>query len=109
MGLGLGEHGGHVRSWIWRSFKNVLVRRLLCGGALSSTTTSTCLCQGAPCNVARVHVVQHVVLGVDAHILFDEARRENDAVQGTDDENHMSLKTQKKTPWHRRKKCPLTH
>ena len=35
-GLRSGEHGGHVRSWISRSFKNSLVRRLVRDGALSS-------------------------------------------------------------------------
>ena len=35
-GLRSGEHGGHVRSWISRSFKNALVHRLVCDGALSS-------------------------------------------------------------------------
>ena len=35
-GLKFDEHGGHVRSWISRSFKNVLERRLLCDGTLSS-------------------------------------------------------------------------
>ena len=48
---------------------------------LPATTSSTCLCQSAPC-MWQVHVVQqsNVAFGVDAHTLFDEARRENDAV-----------------------------
>ena len=48
---------------------------------LPAPTSSTCLCQGAPCNVASTRR-QHpnVALLFDANALFDEARRENDAV-----------------------------
>ena len=63
-----------MRSWILRSFKNALVRwlpppaRRVCAKALHA--------------MWQVHVVQHpnVALRVDANALFDEARRENDAV-----------------------------
>ena len=68
-----------MRSWISRSFKNALVRWLVCDGALSSCHHQ--LDVSVP-RRAKVHVVQHpnVALGIDAHTLFDEARRENDAV-----------------------------
>ena len=39
-----------MRSWIWRSLKKVLVRRLVCDGALSSCRHK--LDVSAPCNVA---------------------------------------------------------
>ena len=77
-----GEHEGHVRNWIWRSLKKVLVRPLVCGGALSSCTTSSmCPCQGAQCNVAHVGIFQHsnAALCVDATAFLDETRRDKDA------------------------------
>ena len=67
-----------------RSFKNALVRRLVCDGAVSSCHHQ--LDVSVPRRrqaMWQVHVVQHpnVAFGVDAHTLFDEARLENDAVR----------------------------
>ena len=81
-GLKSGEHGGHVRSWISRSFKNASVRRLVCDGALSSCHRQLDVSAPRRDVMWQVHVVQHpnVAFGVDAHTLFNEARRENVAV-----------------------------
>ena len=73
----------HVRSWVSRSFKKRL-------GAPAGVRWSAVflppparhVCAMARHAMWQIHVVQHpnVAFGVDAHTLFDEARRENDAV-----------------------------
>ena len=80
------EYGEHLRSWMSRSFKNILKCRLGCDETLSSCRHLLHL--SVPIHVIQCdeYVVQHpnVVFDIDTHILFDEVRRENDAVHHRD-------------------------